>query len=232
VIDILIPVLRRPRNVTPLLESLEVTKSEHRIFFICTRGDHEQIAAVEEAGYEPLIHPEKAGVGNFARKINWAFDQTDAEWVFQGADDLRFRRGWDTAALATAMKRKASVIGTNDMHNPGVRKGLHSTHTLIRRSYIEEHGGTFDDSGRIFHEGYDHQYVDNEFIETAKMRGVWAFARNSIVEHLHPHWGNADMDWTYRKATRQSMADRRLYFERMSVMLGNRRRGRYSSRRR
>lgn len=228
-IDILIPVLGRPRNVTPLLESLQVTKADYRVFFICTPSDYQQIREVEEAGLEPLIHPEKAGPGNFAKKINWAFDRTDGEWIFQGADDLRFRRDWDIHALASAKKTKKSVIGTNDLHNPAVLRGLHSTHTLIRRSYIEEYGGTFDDTGRVFHEGYDHQYVDNEFIETAKRRKQWVFSRNSVVEHLHPHWGNAAMDLTYKKATRRSNADRRLYMERMS--LGTARQRRYSSRR-
>ena len=33
------------------------------------------------------------------------------------------------------------MIGTNDKHNPSVRRGIHSTHTLFARSYIEERPG-------------------------------------------------------------------------------------------
>ena len=232
-IDLLIPVLARPGHVLPLVESIRAnTRSEHEIFFICSPGDYPEIREVENAGLEPLIAPFHASKADFAKKINWAFDQTESEWFFQGADDIRFSDGWDTACLALAGKRGASVIGTNDLHNPGVLRGNHSTHTLIRRSYIEDQGGTFDSSGKVFCELYDHQYVDNEFIALAKMRGEWAFARYAIVEHFHPHWGNARRDSTYRKATRRTMQDRRLFNERLSQMQGRPgRRARYSSRR-
>ena len=187
---------------------------------------------MEEAGLTPLIHPEPAGAGNFARKINWAFTQTSREWFFQGADDIRFSAGWDVEAFRIAERRRASVIGTNDLHNPLVKRGKHSTHTLIRRSYIEEHGGTFDGTGLVFHEGYDHQWVDNEFIETAKFRKAWAFSAGSVVEHFHPHWGNAHTDPTYRKATRATRKDMLLYRERMLAINhhfgANRRQTRYS----
>lgn len=234
-IDLLIPVLDRPHKVAPLVESITAcTKSEHAIFFICSRDDEPEIAAVREAGLEPLVYHSAPGRGDFAKKINWAFEQTSGEWFFQGADDIRFRPGWDVQALVIARRARCSVIGTNDMHNPAVRRHQHSTHTLIRRSYIEEQGGTFDGSGRVFHEGYDHQYVDNEFIALAKKRGEFAFASRSLVEHFHPHWGNATMDATYLKATRKTMQDRRLFRERMSAMgleLPADRRARYSSRR-
>ena len=233
-IDLYIPVLGRPANVAPLIESIrENTRSEHAIYFICSKNDLPQIAEVRGCGLEPLIAPWSAGRADFAKKINWAFDQTDSEWFFQGADDIRFCKGWDVFCLAIARQKRAGVIGTNDLHNPGVLRGEHSTHTLIRRSYIEQHGGTFDDTGKVFHEGYDHQYVDNEFIALAKMRGQFAFAEKAIVEHFHPHWGNARRDTTYQKAMRRTMADRRLFRERLSLMTGGRlpRRARYSSRR-
>ena len=231
-IDILIPVLNRPESVPLLVDSIRAaTRSEHTIYFICSRGDRPEIEAVEAAGLEPLVFHSAPGPGDFAKKINWAFEQTDAEWVFQGADDIRFSDRWDIYALAVAKKSRASVIGTNDLHNPSVKRGEHSTHTLIRRSYIERYGGTFDNSGRVFHEGYDHQYVDNEFIVTATQRGEFAFSPKSVVEHFHPHWGNARMDSTYTKAMRKGMRDRRLYRDRLRMITGEgyRRPRRYSS---
>ncbi len=235
-IDVLIPVLGRPHNVQALIESLRRNSAgEHRVWFICTQGDRPEIRAVEAEGLTPLIHPHAAGAGNFAKKINWAFSQTQAEWVFQGADDIRFSPNWDSHALLVAERTGASVIGTNDLHNPSVRSGGSATHLLFRRSYIEEYGGTFDDSGTVFSEAYDHQFVDNEFVETAKLRGQWAFAKRAVVEHFHPHWGNAQMDATYRKAMRRTLADKHLFNERMRLMRGEplepRRRTRYSSRR-
>jgi hypothetical protein len=187
----------------------------HRTIFIATKGDKEEIAALERAGAEYLIHPESAGRGNFAKKINWAFPQTSAPWVFQGADDLRFHRGWDGYALEVAKKRKASVIGTDDMGNPLVRRGAHSTHTLIRRTYIEKYGGTHDRTGLVFCELYDHEFTDNEFVQTAMRRGQWAFSKRSKVEHLHPVWKKSEIDPTYEKAFRSSKQDYRLFQRRM-----------------
>jgi hypothetical protein len=214
-IDVLVPVLRRPWNAQPLVDSAQNTAGEYRLIFICSLNDHEQIAACHVTGAEVWVTDWKAGRGDFARKINWAYERSDAEWFFQGADDIRFGERWDEHALQTARTTGRRVIGTNDLHNPNVRRQRSSTHTLIARSYIEVYGGTKDDTGRVFCELYDHQYVDNEFIETAKVRNEWAFSKDSIVEHLHPHWGLAEMDHTYLKATRQTMADRRLYQTRM-----------------
>ena len=213
-IDVLVPVLGRPHNAEPLARSLEVTQTPFRLLFICNHDDPAEIAACEAVG-EVLIVPWSAGKADFAKKINYAFERTENEWLFQGADDIRFSPGWDHHALMVARKRERKVIGTNDLHNPLVKRAAHSTHTLFARSYIEEQGGTFDGSGTVFSEEYDHQFVDSEFCETAKRRGVWAFSKQSIVEHFHPHWGNAPDDPTYRKSARDAAGDRRLYMQRM-----------------
>jgi hypothetical protein len=213
-IDILVPALGRPQNIPPLMESLEVTSEPYRVIFICSPGDDEQIDACFKAA-ETRIAPWPAGRADFAKKINWAYGFTTAEWIFQAATDVKFHLGWDVAALSVAERTGKQVIGTNDLHNPQVKRGMQSTHTLFARSYIEEWGGTFDSTGKVFSTRYDHQYVDLEFCQTARQRDCWAFAKQSIVEHLHPHWGLAEHDETYEKATRQSLADRRLFQQRM-----------------
>ena len=194
-----------------------VTQAPHRVFFICSPSDHAEIEACEASTAITLVVPWEPEAADFARKINWAFPQTDAPFVFQGADDLRFHERWDEHALRVAEHRGAGVIGTNDLGNPLVKRGGHSTHTLIRRSYIDTYGGTYDDSGLVFCEKYDHQYVDNEFVQTAIRRGQWAFSKRSIVEHLHPHWRKSPTDATYAKATRATLEDGKLYVRRMKL---------------
>ena len=213
-IDVLVPVLNRPHNAHKVAESLKVTKTDYRLLFICSEGDHRQIAESRRYG-DVLVVDWRPGKADFARKINTAFCETDGEWVFQGADDVIFYAGWDENALRTAERRGKRVIGTNDLHNPSVKRGKHSTHTLFARSYIEEHGGTLDGTGTVFCELYDHQYVDVEFIEVAKRRREFIHCHASIVEHFHPHWGNAERDPTYKKAMRSTMQDRKLYLRRM-----------------
>ena len=215
-IDVLVPVLARPESAQPLAESLSVTVTPCRLLFICSPADWEQIAACEAVG-EVLIVPWAPGRADYAKKINYGFAVTESEWIFSGADDIRFSAGWDVHALALAHRQRRRVIGTNDLHNPLVLKGRGSTHTLIARSYIEECGGTEDGTGAVFCELYDHQCIDMEFIEVAKKRGEFVFSRNSVVEHFHPHWGNAQSDKTYKKATRATMADLKLYRERMGL---------------
>lgn len=216
-IDMLLPVLGRPWNVEPVIESIvENTKGTYRIIFICSPGDEAQIEACRKTGHDNWIVDWEPGRADFAKKINWAFERSTSEWVFQGADDIRFSPFWDTHALGRP--KHFSVIGTNDLHNPSVKRGTHSTHLLFRRSYIEKYGGTFDGSGTVFSEEYDHQFVDNEFIETAKRRGQWAFAKRSVVEHFHPVWQNNEWDDTYRKAFRETSEDQALFARRIRRM--------------
>lgn len=216
-IDILLPVLGRPQNAQPVVDSIiENTDSLHRIIFICSPTDDEQIEASRATGQETWIIGWASDRADYAKKINWAFGETSSEWVFQGADDIRFSKSWDTNALRHGARY--SVIGTNDLHNPSVRRGVHSTHILFRRSYIEKYGGTFDGSGKVFTEAYDHQWIDNEFVLTAKRRGEWHFAKHAVVEHLHPLWEGAEWDPTYDKSFRGAKKDQALFVRRISQM--------------
>ena len=47
-----------------------------------------------------------------------------------------FSPGWLDAALAHDGPG-IGVIGTNDLHNPAVLRGLHSTHSLVKRTYAD-----------------------------------------------------------------------------------------------
>jgi hypothetical protein len=219
-IAILIPVLGRPGNAEPVYRSaVENTVNEHTVYFICSPGDTEQIAACEATGARVLVMRFPAGKADFARKINTAFDATDEPWLFQGADDIVFGHGWDRHCLLAAERAQAGVVGTNDLGNPLVKRGHHSTHTLFSRAYVEEYGGgTIDNTGRVFSEVYDHEFTDNEFCQTAMARGQWAFAQRAVVEHMHPHWGKAEMDATYEKATRASAEGKALFQRRMRLV--------------
>lgn len=215
-IDILVPVLGRPQNVKPTLRTIkQATTFPYRVIFIATEGDEREIAALEKAKAEFFVHPEPAGRANFAKKINWVYPQTEAPWLFQAADDLKFHPNWDVYAMRCAERSNVGVIGTNDLGNALVMRGGHSTHTFFSREYISTYGGTYDDTGTVFCELYDHQYTDNEFVQTAIRRGQWAFSKRSIVEHMHPVWKKGEFDDTYTKAFRETLQDNRLYMKRM-----------------
>jgi hypothetical protein len=150
------------------------------------------------------------GRGDYARKINAGFRAIEAEWYFTGADDLIFHAGWFEAALKVAQQTGACVVGTNDLGSPIVVRGEHATHSLVLRDYVLE-CGTFDEPGKILHEGYCHNFVDTELVDTAKWRGAWAFARDSEVAHRHPDWGLAQRDEIYNLGRRDFYRDEELY---------------------
>lgn len=226
---ILVPVLGRAQQIEPLLENLaRVTREDYRVAFICSPSDEEALEFCMASEADVVVTDWEPGRADFAKKINLGYQcyRQDSEWFFQAATDLLFHEAWDAKAMEVAVRTTAGVIGTNDRGNALVKRGHHSTHTFFSRTYIEAQGGTLDGTGVVFSETYDHQYVDNEFVQTAMSRGQWAFSRLSIVEHLHPLWRKGVMDSTYEKAMRETKEDSELYLQRVRTLLPRRARGR------
>lgn len=205
-----IPVLGRPHRVEPLAESVAAATPEpHRVLFVATAGDRDEIAALRSAGVD-WIAVDPNPVGDYARKINHAVAVTDDPYIFTGADDLAFRSGWLTAALTEMTPDGVGVVGTNDLSNERVIAGEHATHFLVARWYVDRFG-TIDEPGKIFHEGYPHEFVDDELIATARLRGRYAHAAGSLVEHLHPLYGKAPTDALYDAHAERMRAGRRVF---------------------
>lgn len=200
---ILVPALRRPQNVAPLLNSALRAAPGARVLFICDPDDEPEILAIKDEGGEHI-----APGGNYAAKINAGVRHTDEPLIFMGADDLRFHPGWLEAATAW-LRGKTEVVGTNDLCNPRVMAGNHSTHSLLTREYAER--GTIDEKGKVLHEGYVHEYVDDEFVQTAIRRSAFSFAEDSIVEHMHPNAGKAEMDDLYAGRGLRMKMGRKVY---------------------
>lgn len=214
-IDVLVPVLGRPHNATALAESLAAsTTVPYQLVWICSDGDDAQIAACHRLIGTPVIVEWQPGHADYARKINHAFTITSSPFVFQAADDVEFTAGWDVHALTVADRTGAGVVGTNDAANPMVKRGDHATHSLIRRSYVDEHGATVDGPGLVLSEAYGHQWCDNELVQLAKHRGQWAFAEQSVVKHRHWVWGTAPKDPTYLLGSATARQDARLFRDR------------------
>lgn len=218
---VLIPVLNRPHRVDALIENFVTQTDEAQLMFLVSASDEAEREALRTRSNrmrnEVTITPWTPGPGDYARKINLGYKLSEREgygWVFTGADDLTFHQGWLDEALAQAVWSGRQVVGTNDLWNPSVRRGAHSTHTLVAVDYVRDMGGGWDGPGVLLHEGYDHQCVDNELVTAAKMRDQWTFAPRSIVEHLHPFAKKAPMDSTYEKALAQGRADIMLFQQR------------------
>lgn len=205
-VAILVPVLNRPQNVKPLLDSIRAsTPQPHRVLFICDPGDiAEQDAIAREGGW--MISPG----GTYAQKINAGCKATDEPLVMFAADDLRFHPGWLTAALA-AMTGGVQVVGLNDLIDRPLRPE-HATHFLVTRAAASL---PCIDGGRgPLCEGYGHWRTDDELIATATKRGMYAYEAAAVVEHFHPMTGAAPDDATYRKGRATARRDGRLFLRR------------------
>jgi hypothetical protein len=223
-IAIQIPVLNRPHRAAEVVASIfRSTEVEVEVLFICSPGDTAEIAAVQATGEDYMVVPWECGPGDFARKHNLAFQHTTAPFVLLAADDLDFQPGWDHAILKCHSVLQRGVIGTQDDANPLVKRGKHSTHPVVTRSYIDEVGGTWHDGpGIILHEGYLHQWVDTELCNAAMERDEWSFTHLAVIRHLHPMYphrgiGRTAMDDTYRKALGGASHDSMLYRERVQL---------------
>lgn len=216
---VIIPVLGRPEAVPRLLRSLQESAGERVLhpLFMVSPGDDEELRAINAAGADRVIVPWEPGPGDFSRKTNLAIRETDNEWILSAADDLVFHPGWADEAIRVSVARRKRFVATNDLANPLVIRGQHATHPLVHRSYVEELG-TWDEPGKLYHEGYSHQCVDVEASDTAKVRGEFVAATRSVVEHMHPIYRKeVKMDETYRKALADGATDRDLLLRRMHL---------------
>lgn len=211
-IDVLVPVLGRPQNVAPLVESFLATAPEDQLHFICTPGDNAQIEACLHSGMHVLVTSWPAAKGDYGRKMNYGFQETERDFCLLAADDVTFMPGWRDAAMECA--QDFGVVGTNDKASAHVMSGRSSTHPLVRRSYIEVYGGSYDGPGTLIHEGYDHNFSERELIHIAQKRGEWVFCPGAVIRHRHPLWKTTEWDDTYRKAMRNFQKDHRLFRQR------------------
>jgi hypothetical protein len=212
---VIVPVMRRPQNAEPFMRSLRASTGLATVYAISDDDDEVTRDAWAEAGAEVWVQYRGQQPGTFAQKVNFGRKHINREpWLFLTGDDVRFRPGWLDHAQATAGDRY-HVIGTNDLANPRVLAGEHATHLLVRRSYVDEVGASWDGPGVVAHEGYGHWFCDDEVVTAAKLRGVWAMALGSRVEHLHPLWGTAPADEVYALGQSHAAADRALFEARL-----------------
>lgn len=205
-VAILVPVLARPANVRPLLESIaESTPEPYRVLFIADPHDEAEHYAIAEMGGWMI-----APGGSYAAKINAGVAATDEPYILFAADDVRPRKGWLEAALA-AMVYGVQVIGCND-GIPRPARPEHATHFLLTRAAASL--PCIDGAPGVLCEGYGHWRVDDELIATATKRGMYAYAPDALVEHVdHPMIGGPDDD-TYRKGRSTARQDGKLFHRR------------------
>jgi hypothetical protein len=215
-VAVIVPVLRRPQNAKPFMESLRASTGLATAYAICQADDEPTAEAWRASG--AVVHIGEAV--SFAEKVNAGYALTREPSLFLVGDDVRFQPGWLDHAQHVAHTTGAKVVGTNDLGNPRVTTGEHATHLLIARDYVDEVGASWDGPKSVCHEGYRHWFVDDEIVTAAKQRGVWAMAKDSVVEHLHPAWGKGQTDEVYKLGQSFAQQDRKLFERRLAEHRG------------
>jgi hypothetical protein len=209
-VAVVVPVLGRPWRVEPLRDSLLESQGDVplELLFVASPNDEAEIQELRRCGVDFLVSSWPSGPADWARKVNLAYRETRADWIFTGADDLCFCPGWADRALECAATSGAGVVGTQDHGNIRVRRGEHATHSLVARWYADEYG-TVEEKRTVVSELYDHNFVDDELVETAKGRGLFVFCNAAEVPHLHPNWRqDVKRDATYELGQEQFWTDR------------------------
>ncbi|EFC78830.1 hypothetical protein [Parafrankia sp. EUN1f] len=215
-LTIVVPMLDRPWRVRPLIQSIWTATPLAEVVWCCTPTDRLVIAEIDQVIRERQVEQRRIDVpyqrGDYARKINTGYRHSDRALLLTGACDIQFRPGWLAYVLAELVVG-IGVVGTNDGHSPRVLAGEHATHSVVARWYADTYG-TIDQPRQVLHEGYWHEFSDDELCATAQSRGAWAYAREALVEHLHPDHGLALEDALHRARPARMRQGRRLFRQR------------------
>lgn len=185
-VSIVIPAMRANR-ITDVIASIVATTTDYEIIVVAT-GD---CAAVATELPVTLIND---GGGSWPKRLNLGYKSTHANFIFTGADDLKFHPNWFESAMITMNQfpNGFGVVAVNDYLN---RAGVHF---LIAKRYIDEIGGVLDQPvGTIACEAYAHSYCDDELRTTALFHNRFAYCNDSVVEHMHTGAGKAENDAIY-----------------------------------
>lgn len=219
-ITVIVPVLNRPQNVERLIRSFVTNSPVDKTNMLFVTGDDCQDEIAEINKFKDLgpigIGIAPTDVVPWSRRINWGISNSTAPWLLCGADDVLFHPDW-FAEAELAAKDFDGVIGTNDLGHPATIAGSHTTHPIVSRKYVMEQG-TLDEKGKFCHEGYIHNFVDVEFVATAKQRGCWKHAPKCLIEHFHPAWNKATWDPVYQKGQDGWNHDRSLMINRAAAL--------------
>lgn len=210
-VAVIVPVLSRPQNVRPFMESLRASTGLATAYFVCDPHDTVEQDAVRANGGTVLTHD--SPYTTFSVKANYGYRNTSEPWLLFVGDDVMFRPGWYDRAIRAAGDR-FHLVACEDLSSLNRLHG-HAVHPLVRRVWIDEHGASWDGPGTVAHEGYRHNFVDNEWSVVARQAGVFIDAPDAVVEHLHPLFKKAESDAIYEKGQFSYERDKRLFEKRL-----------------
>ncbi len=201
-IAVIVPTFHRLSALEGLVENIHsATTTPHTIYFVTEPDDQASIDEVNRLQQNLIINKYP---GTHTGAANSAYENTLEPFFIIANDDFNFHSGWDIKALEAI--QGYGVCGLSD----GFSK-QYTQITLVDRSYIETQSGVLDQPNTLYHPGYHHNYVDTEFANTAKKRGMFTICPESVVEHKHYTYNKSKMDNTYKKTVSRVSQDMALF---------------------
>lgn len=210
-IQIVIPTYKRLNDLERTYNQLKY----YDVIYVCHETDTKSQEWLRDKGIDPVIDLQPPSGVNATNAGYW---EATADWVVIGQDDFVWHEGWLDEALSVQEETGAKVIGFNDGYDK--RNFEHSVGWLVDREFVEDFSLAVGFPNVIFFPHYKKNFSDNELCDTARDRGVWAYAKNAILEHMHPSFNKADNHPTYTNLDAHLSVDRELYDSRKHLWGG------------
>ena len=190
-ISICIPSRGRPIELHRMIDSAIKTASNlHEVEFLV-------YADLDDESMSNFSHPwttvHKGKTRTISEMTNYLAAQCNGMLIMYAADDVVFRTaGWDKMVQEEYRKYRICLIHGDDL---GQNSDKIATHGFISRELYEI-------LGYVLTEKFKADFCDTWLTYVCTKSNVRIFLKNLTIEHLHPVWGKAPMDATYRSTSR------------------------------
>lgn len=210
-IQIIVPTYKRIQNIEKCFNNILETPDCEPLFVV-HESDTDSLNEVKRLGAKYTIDKQSPSGVNASNAGYWA---VKTNWFVLSQDDIIFHKGWLDNALKHITKG-IKVVGLYDGY-PYHLQSQHSVAWLINKNYVQKNSLSIGHKNVLFNPDYKKNYADNELNDTAKFRGVWAYASDSLAEHLHPGFNKSQIDSTYQMNENFLGDDRGLYNSRIHL---------------
>lgn len=209
-IQVIVPTYKRIQNISKCYNNIIETGAVP--LFVVHESDPDSLEEVKRLGAKYTIDKQPPSGVNASNAGYWA---VKTNWFVLSQDDIIFHKGWLDNAKKHISKG-IKVIGLYDGY-PYHLQSQHSVSWLINKNYVQRNSLSIGHKNVLFNPDYKKNYADNELNDTAKFRGVWAYASDSLSEHLHPGFNKSPIDSTYQMNENFLGEDRGLYNSRIHL---------------
>ena len=188
-ISICVPSRGRPLQLNAMIESsLDLAKNSQGIEFLIYADDDDLSMANFSHPLATVLRGKRQAI---SKMTNLLASISQGSLIMYAADDIIFRtKNWDSMVLEhyASSEHKICLIHGEDLGQDAIKI---ATHGFISRDLYKL-------LGYILPNYFKADFCDTWMTEICAKSGTRMFDPNLIIEHMHPTWGKARIDDTYR----------------------------------